>query len=370
MAPSILSQPVTLLARSTYPLAIEDSLALASRRIRESGVGIIALIENGRYQGAITERSLGEALAAGFEPLDQATRAREKVELRIGPYSTGAEALRLFSELGVPALIVVDDAGYVLGTLSPSDLYPRQTAPPRPPMIGGMATPFGVYLTTGVVRAGASDLALVTTGMLLVCLLNAAAIGAGTLTLAMVDHGLRMDVADLLSSVIALGLFAIAMRILPLAGIHAAEHKVVHAIERGEELSLEVVRRMPRVHPRCGTNFAVGATLFLSLATTPFIPIDTVRLLVALVATLLLWRPLGSLVQRFVTTAPPNDRQLKMGIQAGEELLQKYVQAPVVMPGFFRRIYNSGILHVMLGGVICTLAELAVAKLLHIDIGL
>ncbi len=29
---------------------------------------------------------------------------------------------------------------------------------------------------------------------------------------------------------------------------------VVHAIEEGEDLTLEKVRPMPRVHPRCGTN--------------------------------------------------------------------------------------------------------------------
>jgi uncharacterized protein YqhQ len=200
--------------------------------------------------------------------------------------------------------------------------------------------------------------------------MNAAAIGAGTLALAMVNRGLNLNIADAVGNIIALALFAVAMRILPLAGMHAAEHKVVHAIERGEELTLEVVRRMPRVHPRCGTNFAVGATLFLALATTPFIPEDSLRLLLALVATLLLWRPLGSLVQKYVTTSPPNDRQLMMGIRSGEELLQKYVAAPVVMPNIFLRIYNSGMLHVMLGGAICTLAEYLVARALHIDISL
>jgi uncharacterized protein YqhQ len=41
---------------------------------------------------------------------------------------------------------------------------------------------------------------------------------------------------------------------------------VVHAIERGEPLVLEVVRRMPRVHPRCGTNLVAGIALFLGLA--------------------------------------------------------------------------------------------------------
>lgn len=36
---------------------------------------------------------------------------------------------------------------------------------------------------------------------------------------------------------------------------HGAEHKSIFAYEQGKELSVENVRSMPRIHPRCGTNF-------------------------------------------------------------------------------------------------------------------
>src|SRR5206468_2521132 len=116
---------------------------------------------------------------------------------------------------------------------------------------------------------------------------------------------------------ISTAIFAAAFRLLPLAGIHAAEHKVVHAIERGEELTRESVRRMPRVHPRCGTNFATGLSIFLAISLADKVITDNYyRVLLALLCTLIFWRPLGSLVQYWVTTKEPTDAQLDMGIRS------------------------------------------------------
>src|SRR2546423_10530097 len=58
-------------------------------------------------------------------------------------------------------------------------------------------------------------------------------------------------------------LFLLFVRALPLVQYHAAEHQAVHAMERGEPLDPEIVRRMPRVHPRCGTNIMAGGMVFL-----------------------------------------------------------------------------------------------------------
>jgi len=38
-------------------------------------------------------------------------------------------------------------------------------------------------------------------------------------------------------------------------GFHGAEHKAIHALEAGVELTPENVQRFPRLHPRCGTSF-------------------------------------------------------------------------------------------------------------------
>jgi uncharacterized protein YqhQ len=38
---------------------------------------------------------------------------------------------------------------------------------------------------------------------------------------------------------------------------HGAEHKTIHALEAGDPLTTEAVRRYPTAHPRCGTEFLV-----------------------------------------------------------------------------------------------------------------
>ena len=38
---------------------------------------------------------------------------------------------------------------------------------------------------------------------------------------------------------------------------HGAEHKTIHALEAGDPLTTEAVRKYPTAHPRCGTEFLV-----------------------------------------------------------------------------------------------------------------
>ncbi|HVL39822.1 MAG TPA: DUF1385 domain-containing protein, partial [Fimbriimonadaceae bacterium] len=167
-----------------------------------------------------------------------------------------------------------------------------------------------------------------------------------------------------------LAFFLLAMRLLPISGIHAAEHKVVHAIEREEELRPEIVSRMPRVHPRCGTNLAAGVSLFLGLGGAHWIPDQQLRLLVAALATLALWRPLGSALQLYVTTRPPTKKHIEMGIRAGRELLEKYRASDGRRASIPIRIWNTGILHVMTGSTLCYLFAYALVKAFKLPIPL
>jgi hypothetical protein len=180
---------------------------------------------------------------------------------------------------------------------------------------------------------------------------------------ALLKAGVAMRFLEPIEVLISIGLFGLGMRSIPLAGIHAAEHKVVHAIERGEDLDPEVVRRMPRVHPRCGTNLAVGGMLFLGLGSAAWIPDQTLRLMVAILATLLLWRRLGALVQRWITTSNPNEKQLMMGIRSGRELLDRYAHARTAMPSIGQRIWNSGMFQVVAGSFAMYLFIYAVSVL-------
>jgi uncharacterized protein YqhQ len=42
---------------------------------------------------------------------------------------------------------------------------------------------------------------------------------------------------------------------------HGAEHKTIHALEAGDPLTVEAVRKYPTAHPRCGTEFLVVVIL-------------------------------------------------------------------------------------------------------------
>ncbi len=344
-----LSLPVGVLLRPVPLLAPTDTLEQAAARIRETGCPLLPVVHGQETLGTISEVALRSALAAGADPSESIEEHLGPVGETLPPDASGAEALRRLESGERAAMLVVDAGGKPLGVLQPSDLYPKRVWSPRPPMVGGMATPFGVYLTTGGARGGASDLALMTTGMALMTLMQIANLASGGLARWLPLERLEPSWALSIQGVILMGLFMLLMRSVPLSGIHAAEHQVVHAIERGEPLTLGAVRRMPRVHPRCGTNLAVAMSLFLGISGSNWTPHEELRLMAAVLATLFLWRPLGSLVQTWVTTRPPSEKQLRMGIQAGKELLIHYGLNPNPNPPFYRRIWAMGLLQVLAG---------------------
>lgn len=52
---------------------------------------------------------------------------------------------------------------------------------------------------------------------------------------------------------------------------HGAEHKAINVIENHQELTLENVQKQTRLHPRCGTSFAI-VVLLVSLVIFTFVP--------------------------------------------------------------------------------------------------
>ncbi|HVT12119.1 MAG TPA: DUF1385 domain-containing protein [Fimbriimonadaceae bacterium] len=348
-----LDQPLGLLMRPTFSVDLKDSLELAARKLRENGCDTLPVTDDGFLAGAVSESDLAQALSNGTD-MTVAVETISHGALTGSVTATGADALRLFNNQDAKTLIVIDDAGQVQGIVTPSDLYPKRLTPLRPHLVGGMATPFGVYLTTGSLRAGVSHLALITTGITLLGLLQVGGILGVVLHDVLRARHVDASVADIAEPIATFGLFLLGMRLIPLSGIHAAEHKVVHAIERGEELVPSIVRRMPRVHPRCGTNLAVGASLFMGVGGIPIFHDPGLRFLLAGIVTLIFWRPLGNLMQYYVTTKRPTDKHLAMGIRSGRELLQKYATSSVHSAGFWVRILNSGIFHVAIGSSIAT----------------
>jgi len=52
---------------------------------------------------------------------------------------------------------------------------------------------------------------------------------------------------------------------------HGAEHKAINAMEAGEELSMDATLAQTRLHPRCGTSFAI-VVLIVSFIIFTFVP--------------------------------------------------------------------------------------------------
>lgn len=360
---------IALVTRQVPTIRPEDSLGRAAELLRSGGAPAIPVLAGNFPVGLITERTLRRALldmsASGV--LDRSVGVMMESDFRRAElYSHRDTALKLLAETDQPALVVTDGIGQYIGILTAADLMSRAFQPIRPRLVGGMATPLGVYLTTGSVSAGVGRVGLALTGALLLCLFVVSDLLLYLFTWTVqaytpyplvawarspyLNTGTMPDTIGLGLQFAVVPLFLALMRTLPLAGTHAAEHKVVHAIERGERLTLDVVRRMPRVHPRCGTNLAVGGMLFVGLAQSGFMgALGELGLLLTLMITIVFWRPIGNFIQAVATTKPPTDRQLAAAIEVGKELLGNHQRSGVGAVSLGRRLVFSGLPLVMLG---------------------
>ncbi|MCW5937250.1 MAG: DUF1385 domain-containing protein [Fimbriimonadaceae bacterium] len=366
MVSSLLSLPVGSLASPVEPAQVTDSIRVAARDLVENGLPCLPVADGDRFVGVVTEAGFSRALAEGADRDAPIAEFVEPSPLVFPPYATGSDALRAFETSRALLACVVDDRGSFIGLVTPSRLFERHGSRQLLGKVGGMATPFGVYLTNGVVSGGVGSGALVATGALMFGVFLFA-----TLLMALLSESLpatwhRGHVFEAVYQGGTLALFLLGIRLLPLSGIHAAEHMVVHALERGEDLRPEIVRRMPRVHPRCGTNLAVGAGLFLGIMNFELLGPAEGRLLLAGLVTLLLWRPLGSFVQYFITTKQPTDGQLNLGLRAGRQFLERFQSARIASSSPVQRLANSGIFQIMAGAFATELAFWGLAEVLHL----
>ncbi len=346
----------------------EDSIRAVSREMMEFGTMAVPIVENSRFVGAVGHREIAFALSQGLDfdsPVSQILNQNSPTILSM---TSGREALRRLQSEAEGYLVVLDSEQIPVGVLHPSCLVEHRGTKQHLGRVGGMATPFGVYLTNGATSGGAPAWAMVWTGILMFSIF--AFVGTFVTGFSnMVPPQLQiLPTFQVAIPLLWMGLFFFIFRFLPIAGTHGAEHMVVHAIERGEELKLDVVRRMPRVHPRCGTNLAVGATIFLNIMAWPLIRDQELRLLLAFLVTILIWQPLGNFIQFWVTTKPPTDRQIEDGIRAGLDLLNKVAHSDVSKPTVPRRLLASGMVQVFIGAILVQLLLSLVYSVLKIPI--
>ena len=227
---------------------------------------------------------------------------------------------------------------------------------PRPARIGGLATPFGVYLTSGTYRGGAGDVALMATGAMLAA--------CNFLIIILVDKlpsisGVTLPPAcrDLAGMLFFLSL----IRLSPLAGYHAAEHQTVHALEQGLPLTPACVVHQPRAHSRCGTNlmaFLLLAHLVL-VASGDLAELDLPLILLAAIGLAAFsHRRLGFVLQQLVTTKPASNRQIASAMAAARELLAAWREQRRVPP--WLRLWRTGFVQVFSGAALTAYLLLSV----------
>ena len=128
-------------------------------------------------------------------------------------------------------------------------------------------------------------------------------------------------------------------------GYHGAEHKAINAMEQGEPLDIEHVRRASRVHTRCGTGFLL-LVMVLSIfvfalvgAPSPWLKILSRIVLVPIVAGIayelmrlgaanyrfrvVRWLLAPGLALQGLTTREPDDSMLECAIAALQQVMQR-----------------------------------------------
>jgi len=356
------------------PLAPTDTAGRAVELVRRAANGTAPVVAGEAVVGLVSEAELLRLVAP--DATGWTTTASEAVRtqpvdslmsrdvLLLPDWYPLRQAAALMQSRSLEAVAVVTETGAYCGMLSRRTLIEALANTLRPASVGGMATPLGVYLSTGHHRAGASDLGLFLTGASMFALMSLGhwALFAGVWSLDQLtgSHFSEIFLSPVLASfrgmpalawvfeLLLTAVFLLLIRAAPLSGYHAAEHQVVHALERGDRLDRDIVRRMPRPHPRCGTNLAALLMLFFFILAHSRSP---VVLLAALALLLPFWRRVGMRLQQHFTTKPASDKQLDNGMRAGAEILAKYHQNAAYQAPWWQRVWYMGMLQVIAGAM-------------------
>lgn len=314
-----------------------------------------------RERGVLGTISLNDEFPrADTEPKDWLSqRYREDPECFRSSFlpadATLQEAALLFERNGSVLIPLINKDGKYTGRCASLAMLERlKQGELRPPRIGGLATPLGVYMTSGFYTSGAGRKGLLATGVLFGVLsrfLELFSLALFSLLTMLYPPILLLPPGEqgmLEGGLLVVSLLAL-IRITPIAGLHAAEHMTINAMEQGLKLTEPLVRTQPREHQRCGTNLVVFLTGIQIMALSVYFALGRMSVLgLLLYATfwlwivLTFWKPAGLWLQRYFTTKNPTPAQLASGIRAGQELLDQFNARPHGMPGFWRRLWGAG----------------------------
>ena len=382
---------VAVLMRSEPLVSPLDSIASVHATLRRAPSAALCVGLAGRVFGTLTLDALDRVLASNMKyiggsgtdpaqmPLSALLEGPEPLLtlgaiVRLSDSDTLDHARALLAAREDAPLAVVCAPGETppvyQGLVYRSDFVAAALGNLAPVRVGGMATPLGVYLTDGVVQGGAGNLGLVLAGASMATLF-AAALAVSSVGLDWMQRAWHFDLTrmialaflqlvpnhvfamrDDLQASLAAPLLLVFLRLVPVSGYHAAEHQVVHCLERGLPLIPKNVRSMPRVHPRCGTNLVAGLGILTFSLGLAFALTGSIysAVLPSVVVTLLTWRPIGSALQQFLTTRPASDKQIASGIRAGEQVMRRSLEAGLERrPTLVQRVWNMGLVQLMAG---------------------
>ncbi len=250
----------------------------------------------------------------------------------------------------------------------PSQVPSRAVPGARPGRVSGTALPLGVHLSNGA-YGSASSLHLLLGGAYIITLLAVAVVTTyieawlvqqafglslpWTALQVIADQAVGLDLPfgrSLIHGLILVN-FLLVLRLSALSGYHAAEHKVVAAMEQFENLRYDDVVEMPRVHARCGTVLLFGVLLAVAF----FFLLLPVHWTLAVLGGLFGWRfryHTGYFVQNYFTTKPPTPAQLRAGMKAGQALLDRWRQDPDRRVPWLHSLWVRGLPQMLTGLVL------------------
>jgi CBS domain-containing protein len=351
--------PVTLIAEPVAGVRAHVALPVVLKRLSASLI-LPVLDQQRRLLGVISAQDvlLAPTESSMAATPSQAAGLATPPGATLSPTDTIAQAIARFGETDLPLIPLVDARGRYTGQCaSRTQLSLLLHGLLKPARIGGLATPLGVYMTSGYYSSGAGWKGLIATGVLFGILAHALdwlgllVYSAVTALFPIIAHWSEGQQMILQTGLVLVSLLAL-LRLSPISGLHAAEHMTINAIERDLDLTEPLIRTQPREHIRCGTNLMVflGGLQILGIslyyAGREMNPVGlTLYTALWLFVIFKFWKPAGLWLQRHFTTKTPTSAQLASGIKAGEELLEKFRQKPHPMPSLARRIWGSGLVH-------------------------
>lgn len=213
------------------------------------------------------------------------------------------------------------------------------------------------WLVRGASLAASSEGVELGGGSIAIMLLLALGFGVGiffllplflaSATVGRVDSGLGMRIAEgLIRAVIFVAyllLIAQAADVRRTFQYHGAEHMTIHALEAGDPLVTERVRRYPTAHPRCGTEFLVVVILVsivafsLVASSSPLVLVGSRIVLIPVIVAisyeflrfaarhrgnrLVRWLSAPGIWVQAITTRQPTDDMIEVAIVSMEQAL-------------------------------------------------